>query len=582
MKAQVPLPSGTATVVGIQSMGPGVITSEHEVTLWSAGTPRTAVDLDLGTGLTVVRQSVPKQLWNDLPVPATPSADVLPHRVVGLSGLRPMLTAAAPITTYPLSRFDLTRIPGDRISNLVPGPAVRAGPGPELASEAAIFATIAETVGEPARVVRDAVIDEARSRGFLQDDVTVDQSVLASGAGVVSELLASAPMLGADTSLGGPATRATTTVAPTPPAGVDLTVPAPSRRLVVELLALVSTRRYVGDDGVSTPVSAGSVSTGSGDRHLVLDAEPSVGAAAPSLERTLSAGAGAVFKLRSGAVDLDVDPASAGMPSTRLEIDAGAAADGVNDRPEGGDPLELRVVEIGRYGDLLRDGVRSASTDLLPDAARVVVTAGVAASPGGPHASGWHGSSLLLRVAPRTFLADGGLVVTAADGSDEVVTLRGAAMVRTNADSSARPGWTTTTLPAGTRTVAVVLRRHGAAKEPTEASAGLEVELLDGDGRVVRRLVHRHVVRDGETDVALLYRVPGTPDDRPSGRVAVRVRVPGRPAWTLHGVLGFGLEPALVRRDWTPGATGLAAPTAAPVARRTIRLVRADVARGAA
>ena len=575
-RTPVPLPPGTGTVVGIQSMGQGTITSEHRVALRSTGTSATAIDLELGEGLGVVRQSVPRQLWNDLPVKATPSADVLPHRAVGLSGLRPRVADPAPVVTYPLTRFDLTRIPRDRVSHLVPGPAVQAPTGSQLTS-ATVFERIADTVGEPTDVRREAVVAQARSWGFLEDDTDVAQSVLASGA---AELLASAPALGEETSLGGPATRVTTQLAPAPPAGVDLTVPAPVRRRIVELLALVSTRRYVEDGGGSAPVAAGSVLGNAGDRHLVLDAEGATGGPAPSLERTLVAGGGAVFSLGTGEDDLDVDPAAPAAPDARLEIDPTGGDPGVAVRDEAEEPgrLEMRVVEIGRYGDLLRDQVRSGGTDLLPDAARVVVAAVTASTPEASLVSGWHGDSLLLRVAPRTFLADGGLVRAAVDRSEEIGTMRGAEMVQGNTDSSGASMLTITTLPARTRTVSVVLRRQ---QSTSSMASELDVDLLDEHGTVLRRLVHRHVLRDGESDLALLHRVPQTAAAPGDGHVTVRVRVHGK-VWGLHGVLGFDHEPAEVRRNWRPVATALAAPAQDTAARSTIRLVPADAGRGAA
>ncbi len=503
---------------------------------------------------------------------------MLPGQIVGVSGLRPAASTSAATAALPLAAFALTRTRRDRWLPLQPGPAALAGPGPVLDAEETVIDRIARTVGDPADALRATVIEQLASRGFLGGDVAlaqgVGQAVLAADAARHATQLASLPMLGSPDRLGDPATRPAAEPVLDPPPGVDLSVPAGFRRLLVQLLAEVSTR----------PDLVRPVAPVAGSSHLVLDADPARDAAdAPSLERALGAGTGAIFQLDADDVAGAGRPATGAPPAARLEIDRADGGDGdVSAVTAEAGGLAVRVVELDRYGEPHRDEVRSTGLDLRRDTARVIVTAG----PGPGHAAssvhGWRAGSLLLRVAPRVFLAEGGLVTTQADAGDRVGTLRGSAMLRANTPGgSGGPGWTRTTLPAGTETIAVVVRYSRGSSPAASPAAGLEVELLGGDREALRRLVPRHAARDGEADVALLYAVPAdllASEDH----VTVRVRVEGRPAWSVQGVLGFARGSNAVRRDWQPGRAGLRPPEADPSARRMIRLVRAGVPVGSA
>lgn len=559
--------------VGIQPMGTAPIGSEHLVRLRrlrADGTPGALVPVDRDhAAFGLVRVGVPRQLWSDVALVPAPNAEVLPGQIVGVSGLRPAAPVSAATAALPLAAFALTRTHEDKWLPLQRGPATLAGPGPVLDADETVIDRIATTVGDRADALREAVVEQSASRGFLGGDTAlaeaVAQSVLAADAARHATQLASLPMLGSPDRPGVPATRPAAEPVHDPPPGVDLSVPAGFRQLLVQLLAEVSTRR----EGLR---EAASGAPASDSRHLVLDADPGQDAAdTPSLERTLASGAGAVFGLDADDVRRGGRPAAGDVPTARLEIDDGADA---------GD-LGVRVVELDRYGEPHRDVVRSTGLDLRRDTARVIVTAGPRPGPAATAVHGWRAGSLLLRVAPRVFLAEGGLVATQADEGDRVGTLPGSAMLRANASAaSAGPGWTRTTLPAGTETIAVVVRHSRGSAPAASAAAGLVVELLGRNREELRRLVPRHAARDGETDVALLYAVPVDllASQEP---VTVRVRVEGRPAWSVQGVLGFLRGSEAVRRDWEPGRAGLQPPDADPSARRTIRLVRARVPVGA-
>jgi hypothetical protein len=556
-------------LLGIHPMGVSTFHSVHRVALRRLGSRGGHVDLvDNWRHGRALRQAVPKELWSPEPVAQGPSADVLRDRIVGLSDLRPdpQLSDDGP-DAFPLSWFAsqwdgrVRRV--DMIASL---------PGQRPERPTNMFTRIGDTItSETVNADRLAAIERIRLHGFLAGEPAdpVDPQLLAADVG---NIFAVSPMLGGETGadppadlLGGPSMVTHDVRVAERPRSIALPVPDVVARLLVELLAEFVERRYVDSGGApsdGTTSIASIVTPADRPVALISDEVPQA-----SLERALGAGTSAVFDLsRTGE---EHARSYSELPTARLELGDD-------------DELAARVITIDRAGRVADQAVTGTVVELSGTGqraiARVIVSAHTPRAAGA--ANGWHGSSSLLRVAPRILVADGATVEVQTEDRHEVAAVRGAAAMRTNrvrtrSDGSDAPGWVKTTVPASAGTLAVYVRHDPGATGNGDARSAVVVEVTDEHGQVLR-LVPAHAVHERADEVALLYRVPDSVRAL-SDTATYRTSLPAGP-WVLDGIIAHDAEPQRVREAWQPGVTGLSPPPEPSAETRAVRLVRGAIA----
>jgi hypothetical protein len=331
--------------------------------------------------------------------------------------------------------------------------------------------------------------------------------------------------------------------------------------MATPIVAVTSTATSVGarGDGLArvAPSTIAEV-RGRLDPRLALRLVTAGASAAPGATTVLAsgappftgrAGAGGELRLRPGTPPWQARRLAAltkGLRGEGVDLHAGelavlTTANGAHDveerrpalRVTGG--LPVRVVAMDAAGAVTRDALVTGGAVLLPPLTERVAVVGGAGRPDG--AAGWHGGAQFAQVGARTLLGPGCTV-----SSSALRTRRGgrrvAAAFVTAADAVAGYALVTTRLPAGTRSVALVLER--AERVDDERGDALDLGLsgatrpLGPDGAPLPA----HVILSGSRTVSVYDVVPE------GGADAVEVTVASGEHVHLGGVLGSRTDAA--------------------------------------
>lgn len=465
--------------VGVYPMAAAVSSAVHTVALypWVDGAPgKTAVDLSAWSWDAPPRD-FPQSLWGT----GNPGQAELGAEVVsGLGGAAG--TPPAPTLTGP-GAFPLSTLHDDLCPRGLPLPQ----------TDPADASTAAPT--EDARTVIAATV--------------TDHTVAATRADIVAAVLASGAGRGL---VAGDLTRLAQDVTTTFP-GVPMLGPS-------------------GSSGPKAPAGAAVVASRQRTRHrrsrpLRRTALCAVGRSAGAPGALRSWHGVHVLDPRSTAAERAVVYGARALYAGDTHVWSLAPGGGHAVVADGAAPLRVTAFDVhGRV--LLDDDVVGTARVALPREATVAALT-CATRRDGRQIAGWHGTSMLLQVAPQALLTDGAAVRPQAPqrrrsgrGTRGVGIVSGRGLLRGNlraGHGAAEPGWTETALPDWTASVVVPLREGGA------------VAAYGGDGRPLREL---GTIEDGDGG-AVVYAAPGP---RPC-----RVVVDGA---GQDGVLGLRMDGAEV------------------------------------
>ena len=585
--------AGLKRGVGLRPVGGGPAKTIHRVSISFGGLP-----LDLAAGWDWNRNgkrlAVPQELWDigfSAEPPKGPSAELIPNHLVGVIGLRPM---AKPLTGATLvlliEGFAFTDLPR-ALPRFFTQPASR-----QQAILVAVFGTIdlsveidvdaayadlqatVNTATTAAR--RTGIIQAAADNGFpgflvKENDVprrlNADMGTLALRA---RQLLQSAPMRGELGSRGQAPARPATLQALAPP---DLSSGVITRivRFLLSILEYQSeslggesefrTETMDAQARFQTLPEAPPSDSASG----AADAATTPPFVSGTQEQPLIAGQSLVMSIE------DSDPED--PQQTVLEFREGA---GLRFRISTTDIYRkpLSVSEISAPS-----GANAVSRFQVPPKARQLVVTAVASPADAPAGAtdnaqaatsqgpsfGWTRASLLIRIAPQTFHGVGATVRTEASNTPlsgtapgGVGVVRGGDLVRENQapvppeaghPAATRTGWFQTELPAGCRTLAVLVRRSALPGAPGSST---RVEAKRKDGATLR-LQPLHVFRQSPDEFVMLYRLPadlererpaGATKDSPDDRISILTQATNN--WELQGVVGVLETIERVRLNW--------------------------------
>jgi len=501
-----------ATGVCIGPMGDVLVTSTLAIAVKDkAGR---AVDLGRGWQAEPVTDGAPSALWAAAPPrgnqPPDPSTEVLPGKHVGL-GLAPPSTNVPSPRTVALAALAFTDLDQAMLPFGQQPPPYDGGAAPPSGNGWDEVGRIRQTAIAKAR---DAVLAAASACFSAAPAIDLSRTEAAVRLAFPDEPRVG-PVGGSDVG------SSRTQLAASPAPLVHSVVPRASAgrpRLVFAVR-----RHHHGDHVTGRSVSAHAATA----RHHVRGVDAAIG------RRTRRKQAAAMALTPGQTVVWDVD-------ATRRQA---VKNDG---------ELSVRVLAFDHHNALLEDGAMPAGdpgTRVLPDGAvRVaLIVDEQGATQRGRH--GWDATSLLTAVNPVALVGDGCVVrpqaaMRVSAGGREVGhgLLSGRAVSvgnRIATPDGQVGGGADTTLPRGTRSVAVLLAREG-DPTPVAGDDGADVSMF---------------VNDGIVPLTAAGPVPGADDGSffyellPSEAVEVRVRP--RPGWVVTGVVGLDVPAVDAAGAWT-------------------------------